>query len=109
MFQPRDFIWFVVAACAELLGCFGFWAWFRLGRPAWWLGLGVASLIVFASALAQVKTPFAGRAFAAYGGVYILATIVWLLVVERGQPDRWDFAGAALCFAGTIVILFAPR
>ena len=109
MLQIRDLTWFVVAACAELLGCFAFWSWARLGRPAWWLGWGVASLVVFAGALAQVETPFAGRAFAAYGGVYILAAIVWLLLVDRVQPDRWDFAGAALCLAGTMVILFARR
>lgn len=109
MFQVRDITWFVLAAGAELLGCFAFWSWAREGRPIWWLGWGVASLIVFAWALAQAETPFAGRAFAAYGGVYILAAIVWLLLVDRGRPDRWDFAGAALCLAGTMVILFARR
>lgn len=69
----------------------------------------MASLVIFAWGLAQVETPFAGRAFAAYGGVYILAAIAWPLLVDRGRPDRWDFAGAALCLAGTMVILFARR
>jgi len=67
----------------------------------------VASLVIFAWALAQVETPFAGRAFAADGGVHILAAIVWLLLVDRGRPDHWGFAGAALC--GHDGLLFARR
>ncbi|OYX83730.1 MAG: hypothetical protein B7Y84_17920, partial [Azorhizobium sp. 32-67-21] len=51
----------------------------------------------------------AGRAFAAYGGVYIVASLAWMWAVEGSRPDPWDGAGAALCLAGAAVILFAPR
>jgi len=47
--------------------------------------------------------------YAVYGGVYIAASLVWLWVVERQQPDRWDFIGAAVCILGAAIILFAPR
>lgn len=69
----------------------------------------MASLAVFAWLLTRVETDFAGRAYAAYGGVYILASLVWLWQVEGHRPDRWDVIGAALCLTGAAIILFAPR
>lgn len=100
---------FIVAATAEIAGCFAFWAWIRLGRSVWWLAPGMVSLIVFATALTFVQAEAAGRAYAAYGGVYIAASLVWLWAVEGFRPDRWDLTGAAICLAGVSVILFAPR
>jgi small multidrug resistance family-3 protein len=100
---------YLVAAIAEIAGCFAFWAWLRLGLAAWWLVPGMASLAVFAWALTLVDSPAAGRAFAAYGGVYITASLGWLWAVEGTRPDRWDVAGTALCLVGAAVILGAPR
>ena len=51
----------------------------------------------------------AGRAFAAYGGVYIAASILWLWLVEQKAPDRWDLIGAAICLSGAALILMGPR
>jgi small multidrug resistance family-3 protein len=81
----------------------------RLDRPAWWLVPGVASLIVFAYLLTLVDTSAAGRAYAAYGGIYIVASLVWLWAVENARPDRWDAIGAAVCLVGAGIILFGPR
>ena len=97
------------AALAEIAGCFAFWAWLRLGRSVWWVAPGVLSLVLFACLLTLVETEAAGRAYAAYGGVYVAASILWLWAVEGARPDRWDVAGGAICLAGMAVILFAPR
>lgn len=67
------------------------------------------ALIVFAVLLTRIPTDAAGRAFAAYGGVYIAASLVWLWLVEQRPPDRWDLIGATLCLTGAAVILFGPR
>jgi small multidrug resistance family-3 protein len=56
-----------------------------------------------------VDTAFAGRAYAAYGGVYIAASLLWLWTVEGQRPDAWDVSGAALCMVGASIILLAPR
>jgi small multidrug resistance family-3 protein len=53
--------------------------------------------------------PFAGRAYAAYGGIYILASLVWMGAIEGVRPDRWDALGAAICVMGAMVILLGPR
>ncbi len=100
---------FALAAIAEIAGCFAFWAWLRLEKSALWLLPGVASLALFAYLLTLAESPFAGRAFAAYGGVYIAASLAWLWVVERTRPDGWDLGGAVVCLAGAALILFGPR
>ncbi len=100
---------FVGAAAAEIAGCFAFWAWLRMGHSAIWLVPGVAALALFAYLLTLVDSAFAGRSYAAYGGVYVAASLIWLWAVEGAKPDRWDVAGAAVCLAGMAIILFAPR
>jgi small multidrug resistance family-3 protein len=100
---------FLVAAFLEIAGCFAFWSYFRLGRPAWILGLGVVSLVLFAYALTRVDAAFAGRAYAAYGGIYIAASLLWLRFMEGVRPDRWDFIGATVAVIGALVIIFGRR
>lgn len=63
----------------------------------------------FCLSLTRVESDFAGRAFAAYGGIYIIASLVWMWVAEGQRPDGWDVLGGAVCLAGTAIILFAPR
>jgi len=100
---------YVAAGLAEIAGCFTFWAWLKLDRSIAWLVPGVLSLALFAYLLTLVDSAAAGRAFAAYGGIYIALSILWLWIVEGARPDRWDLAGAAVCLAGAAIILFAPR
>lgn len=100
---------FIAAALAEIAGCFAFWAWWRIDKSPLWLLPGVASLILFAWLLTLADTSAAGRAYAAYGGIYIAASLFWLWLAEGVRPDRWDMAGAAICIAGASLILFAPR
>lgn len=100
---------FVIAALGEIAGCFAFWAWIRLGKSVWWVVPGMLSLAMFAYALTFVESDAAGRAYAAYGGIYIAASLLWLWGVEGMRPDRWDVVGAAVCLAGMAIILFAPR
>jgi small multidrug resistance family-3 protein len=100
---------FAGAAVLEIGGCFAFWAWLRLGQSPLWLLPGMAALAGFAYLLTLADSPLAGRAYAAYGGIYITAALLWGWLVEGHRPDVWDFAGALICLAGMAVILFAPR
>jgi small multidrug resistance family-3 protein len=105
----RSLSFLVAAAVCEIAGCFSFWAFFRLGRSPLWLTPGIVSLLAFAFFLTRVDVEFAGRTYAAYGGVYVAASLTWLVLVEKVQPDRWDVIGTMLCLLGTAVILWAPR
>ena len=100
---------YIAAALAEIAGCFAFWAWLKLGKSVWWLVPGMLSLALFAWLLTLVDTDNAGRAYAAYGGVYIASALLWLWLVEGARPDRWDLIGAGVCLAGAAIILFGPR
>ena len=100
---------YISAAVAEIAGCFAFWAWLRLDRSTWWIVPGLVSLGVFAYLLTFVNSTAAGRAYAAYGGVYIASSLGWLWLVERVRPDRWDIIGACVCLVGAAIIIAAPR
>jgi small multidrug resistance family-3 protein len=67
---------YVLAALAEIAGCFAFWAWLRLGKSILWVATGMAALALFAYVLTLVGSSAAGRAYAEYGGVYIAASLV---------------------------------
>jgi len=99
---------YIGAALAEIAGCFAFWGWLRLGKPLWWVAPGMVSLALFAWLLTLVDTDQAGRAYAAYGGIYIVSALFWLWGAEGVRPDRWDAVGAAICLTGAAVILWGP-
>jgi small multidrug resistance family-3 protein len=105
----KSFGVYVIAALAEIAGCFAFWAWLRSGRSPLWIAPGVLSLVIFALLLTRIDSAFAGRAFAAYGGVYIASSLAWMYAVEGSQPDRWDYIGALVCVVGAGIILLGPR
>ncbi|MDX6807513.1 YnfA family protein [Terrihabitans rhizophilus] len=100
---------YTAAALIEIAGCFAVWAWLRLDKSALWLVPGALGLAGFALLLTFIDTPFAGRAYAAYGGVYIAASLGWMWAVEGQRPDVWDVSGATLCMAGAALVLLAPR
>jgi len=85
------------------------WAWLRQGHSPLGLVPGLAALIAFAWLLTLAPAEHAGRAFAAYGGVYIAASLLWLWLAEGRAPDRWDLLGCGLALVAAAVILFAPR
>lgn len=99
----------MVAALAEIAGCYSFWLWLRLNRSPGWLALGLPALLVFAWALTKVDASHAGRAYAAYGAIYIVGAILWGWVVEKSPPDCWDLAGGLICVVGSALILWGPR
>ena len=65
--------------------------------------------MIFVILLTRIESIFAGRTFAAYGGVYIAASLLWLWLIEGQRPDKWDILGASICMVGTAVILFGER
>lgn len=105
----RALLLFGLAGLAEIAGGWMMWQWLREERP-WPLGLVGALVIVSYGVIPtfQEESNF-GRVYAAYGGVFIILSLLWGRLFDGFQPDRWDITGAAICMAGVCVIMFAPR
>ena len=69
----------------------------------------INNYLYFALALTRAEADFAGRAFAAYGGIYIIASLLWLALIEQARPSLTDLAGAVLCLLGATVIILGYR
>ncbi len=105
----KSLLIYLAAAGLEIFGCYAFWMWLREAKSSIWAIPAVISLIGFALLLTRIDTAVAGRAFAAYGGIYIAASLLWMRQVEGQRPDSSDGIGAALCIAGALIILLGPR
>lgn len=104
----KTFLLYVVTALAEIVGCYLAYLWLREGKPAWLLIPAAVALALFAWLLTMHDTA-AGRVYAAYGGVYIGAAIMWLWAVDGVRPTAWDIAGVLVALAGMAIIMFQPR
>ncbi|MBO9539086.1 YnfA family protein [bacterium] len=100
---------FLLTACAEIVGCYLPYLWLKHGKSAWLLVPAAASLALFAWLLTLHPSGAAGRIYAAYGGVYVATALVWMWLVEKQSPDRWDLIGVAVTLTGMAIIAFAPR
>lgn len=99
---------FVVTAIAEILGCYLPYLWLRQGKSIWLLLPATLSLIVF-SWLLTLHPAASGRTYAAYGGVYVSISILWLWQVDKVVPSRADLLGVGLCLADMAIIVISQR
>ena len=99
---------YALTACAEIVGCYLPYLWLKKGASPWWLIVAAGSLGLFVWLLTLHPNP-AGRVYAAYGGVYIAVSVIWLWLVDGLSPDRYDLGGAALVLLGVGLIYFGPR
>lgn len=100
---------FLIAGLAEIGGGYLIWQWLREGRPAYWGLIGGMTLAVYGVIAAFQTFPSFGRVYAAYGGVFIVLSVLWGWGVDKKAPDFYDWLGAGICLVGAAVILFAPR
>ena len=105
----KTLLLFIATALAEIVGCYLPWLWLKQGKPLWLLLPAAFSLGLFVWLLSLHDTAGAGRVYAAYGGVYIAASLGWLWLAEGVRPDRFDLLGGLTCLAGAAIILAAPR
>lgn len=100
---------FVIAGIAEIGGGYLIWLWLREGKPLY-LGIfgGIALALYGVIAAFQSFSSF-GRIYAAYGGVFIILSVLWGWGVDKKTPDFYDWIGAGICLVGVSVMLWAPR
>lgn len=105
----RSILLFVAAALAEIGGAYLVWIGLKDGRGWIPVALGVAALGLYGVIASFQPDANFGRVLAAYGGVFVVGSLIWGMSFDGFRPDRFDLAGAAICLAGVAVIMYAPR
>ena len=104
----KAIILFILAGLAEIGGGYLIWQWLREGRPGWFGLLGGSVLFLYGVIATLQIFPTFGRVYAAYGGVFVVLSLLWGWWVDKKTPDSFDWIGGAICLAGVMVILW-PR
>jgi small multidrug resistance family-3 protein len=104
----QSLFFFVVAGLCEIGGGYLFWLWLREGKSLWLAVLGVILLAVYGVVPTLQPVSF-GRAYAAYGGVFVVLSILWGWLIDRVPPDKYDWLGGWIALLGVLVIMYAPR
>jgi small multidrug resistance family-3 protein len=99
---------FALAGLAEIGGGYLVWLWWRDGRP-WPLGLLGAAVLFLYGIIPTYQPAHFGRVYAAYGGVFVVLSVLWGWKIQGLAPDRYDAVGAFICLLGVAVIMYAPR
>lgn len=100
---------FILAGIAEIGGGYLIWLWIREDKP-FTLGIvGGIALVVYGIIATFQTFPSFGRVYAAYGGIFIVLSVLWGWGVDKKTPDLYDWLGAAICIVGVAVMLLAPR
>ena len=100
---------FILAGLAEIGGGWLVWQWLRVGR-SWPLGLAGAILLILYGIIPtwQPETHF-GRVYAAYGGVFVILSLLWGWCIDGWLPDRYDLVGASVVLIGVAIMLAPSR
>jgi small multidrug resistance family-3 protein len=106
----KSLLYFLLAGLFEIGGGYLVWLWLREGKS---LGLGILGGIILClyGVIPTLQPPSAhfGRVYAAYGGIFIVLSILWGWKIDQVQPDRYDLIGGAIALAGVLVIMYWPR
>lgn len=105
----KAIVLFVLAGLAEIGGGYLIWQWLREDKSALLGLLGGIALVLYGIIATWQVFPSFGRVYAAYGGVFIVLSVLWGWGVDKKTPDVYDCLGAAICLVGVSVILLAPR
>ncbi|HEY6757778.1 MAG TPA: YnfA family protein [Nitrososphaera sp.] len=105
---PVTLVLFFAAAIAEIGGGYLMWQWLREKKS---IALGaLGGIILFVYGIIPTLQPAEfGRVYAAYGGVFILSSIIWGRIVDKKKPDMYEIIGSIVAVVGALVIFYAPR
>lgn len=99
---------FILAAICEIGGGYLIWLTIKEGKPWWYTLIGAAILVLY-GVVATLQTESFGRVYAAYGGFFIVLSILWAYWADGFRPDKYDIIGAVIVIIGVLIMYFAPR
>jgi small multidrug resistance family-3 protein len=99
---------FILAGLCEIGGGYLVWLWLREDKSPWF-GLFGAIILVLYGIIPTLQPAHFGRVYAAYGGVFVVMSILWGWKIDCIDPDRYDIMGGIICLIGIFVIMYWPR
>jgi small multidrug resistance family-3 protein len=103
----RSIALFIAAAVAEIGGAYLVWIGLREHRGGLFVALGFGALATYGALATLQSSHEFGRVLAAYGGVFIVGSLLWGVAFDKFHPDRYDLMGAVICLLGVGVIMYA--
>lgn len=100
--------YFILAGVFEIGGGYLIWLWLREGKPVYYAAIGAFILILY-GIIPTLQPANFGRVYAAYGGVFIVLSILWGWKVDKIVPDRFDVLGGLVALLGVCIIMYWPR
>lgn len=104
----KSLFYFLLAGLCEIGGGYLIWLWLREGRSIW-LGLTGSLILIVYGIIPTLQPANFGRVYAAYGGIFIILSLLWGWQVDRIRPDKFDILGGWIALLGVLVIMYAPR
>lgn len=104
----KSLLFFIIAGFCEILGGYLVWLWLKEEKPAYWGILGFIILALYGVVATFQSSNFA-RAYATYGGIFIVMALIWAWKVDQFKPDKYDILGAVVALIGVSIIMYAPR
>src|SRR5208283_1384668 len=99
---------FILAGLCEIGGGYLVWLWLRESKH-WSYGLFGAIILILYGIIPTFQSANFGRVYAAYGGVFIILSIIRGWQIDKIQPDRFDIIGGLICLIGVAIIMYWPR
>ncbi|HDE7394272.1 TPA: YnfA family protein [Staphylococcus aureus] len=96
---------FILAGLCEIGGGYLIWLWLREGQSSLVGLIGGAILMLYGVIATFQSFP----SYAAYGGVFIIMSLIFAMVVDKQMPDKYDVIGAIICIVGVLVMLLPSR
>ena len=104
----KSIFYFILAGLFEIGGGYLIWLWIREGKSIWYAVLGAVTLILY-GIIPTLQPANFGRVYAAYGGIFIVLSILWGWRIDHKAPDRLDLLGGAIALIGVLIIMYWPR
>ena len=108
MLIAKSILLFIAAGLCEIGGGYLIWIWLREAKSSWFALAGAVTLIIYGIVPTFQPAHF-GRVYAAYGGIFVVLSILWGWKIDHIRPDRFDLIGGLFCLIGVCIIMYWPR